>query len=67
MTRKLWVTELSTKAQELLINHCDRKLKEQGYSLEERKEYTNDILNEKLSNLEELVSPTLRKKYEGME
>lgn len=63
---KYWVTELSDKAQELLIKHCTRQLKAMGYCKYEINRHIEDIANEKLMNLEELVSQKLMIKYSSM-
>lgn len=64
---KYWVSDLSDNALRLLKNHVSKKLKQLDLSNEEYKEYMNDLENEKLGNLEELVSYELRLKYSKMD
>lgn len=63
---KYWVSDLSENAKRLLNNHVSKKLKELDLTKEEYNEYMNDLENEKLDNLEELVSYELRLKYSEM-
>lgn len=63
---KYWVTDLSDKAQDLLIKHCTRQLTAMGYCKHEVDRYVNDLANEKLGNLSELVSNNLMIKYKSM-
>lgn len=64
---KIWVSELSTEGLRLLKNHVSKKLKALDLSIEDYNEFMNDLENEKLDNLEELVSYNLRLKYSQME
>ena len=66
MNIKYWVTELSDHAQKLLVAHCKRQLKKMGYCDYEIDMHIQDIENEKLLNLEELVSRKLMIKYSSM-
>lgn len=63
---KYWVTDLSDKAQDLLVKHCSRQLKAMGYCKHEINRYVEDLPNEKLGNLNELVSNNLMIKYSNM-
>lgn len=64
---KYWVSDLSEKALQLLKDHVSKKLNELDLSQVEYNEYMNDLENEKLDNLEELVSYDLRLKYSQMD
>lgn len=64
---KYWVSDLSEKALQLLKNHVSKQLKQLDLTNEEYVEYMNDLENEKLDNLEELVSYDLRLKYSQMD
>lgn len=64
---KYWVSDLSEKALQLLKNHVAKQLKQLDLTDEEYVEYMNDLENEKLDNLEELVSYDLRLKYSQMD
>lgn len=64
---KYWVSDLSEKALQLLKNHVAKQLKELDLTELEYVEYMNDLENEKLDNLEELVSYELRLKYSQMD
>lgn len=64
---KYWVSDLSEKALQLLKNHVAKQLKQLDLTNEEYVEYMNDLENEKLDNLEELVSYDLRLKYSQMD
>lgn len=64
---KYWVSDLSEKALQLLKNHVTKQLKQLDLTNEEYVEYMNDLENEKLDNLEELVSYDLRLKYSQMD
>ena len=63
---KYWVSELSDHAQTLLVKHCKKQLKQMGYCDYEIERYVEDVVNEKLMNLEELVSRKLMLKYSAM-
>ena len=67
MNIKYWVSELSDVAQTILFNHCHDKLKEYGYSNNTIDEYMADLENEKLVNLDELVSYDMMKNLSLME
>ena len=67
MNIKYWVTELSETAQTILFNYCHDKLKEYGYSNNTIDEYMADLENEKLVNLDELVSYDMMKNLSLME
>lgn len=64
---KYWVSDLSEKALQLLKDHVAKQLKELDLTESEYVEYMNDIENEKLDNLEELVSYDLRLKYSQLD
>lgn len=64
---KYWVSDLSEKALQLLKNHVAKQLKQLDLTELEYVEYMNDLENEKLDNLEELVSYDLRLKYSQMD
>lgn len=67
MKMKYWVSDLSESAFQLLRNHVSNKLNELDLTEEEYNDYMNDLENEKLDNLEELVSYDLRLKYSQMD
>ena len=64
---KYWVSDLSEKALQLLKDHVSKKLKQLDLTESEYVDFMNDIENEKLDNLEELVSYDLRLKYSKMD
>ena len=67
MNIKYWVSELSEVAQTILFDHCSNKLREYGYSDNTINEYMADLENEKLVNLDELVSYDMMKNLSVME
>lgn len=67
MKMKYWVSDLSENAFQLLRNHVSNKLNELDLTEEEYNDYMNDLENEKMDNLEELVSYDLRLKYSQMD
>lgn len=64
---KYWVSDLSEKALQLLKGYVAKQLKQLDLTESEYVEFMNDIENEKLDNLEELVSYDLRLKYSKMD
>lgn len=56
MKCKKWVSELSDRSQKELFAICENKLIEYGYSKKDIKVFMFDLSNEKLTNLDNLIS-----------
>lgn len=58
--KKYWVSELDSSSHAYLIIYAYKRLEQEStLGLHERIEYVNDLINEKLDNLEELVPTPL--------
>lgn len=64
---KYWVSELSDQAIKELKNECFEILMSYGHDEDHIHDFIDDIENEKLMNLEELISRERMKELSGME
>ena len=66
MKKLTWVTELSNEGLEVLSNAYCTMLEEYDYSVEDIEMYMEDLMNEKLSNLEDAVGVDVLEKVMNM-
>ena len=66
MKKLKWVTELSNEGLEVLANAYHAMLEEYDYSVEDIEMYMEDLMNEKLSNLEDAVGLDVLEKVMNM-